>query len=94
MAKTYVGDQIVISLNTGSDISGESGFKIKYMKPDGTKGEWVATIDGTMSVKYTTSSTTPDLNIGGNWAVQSYIGSLYLHGEIASIQVYDPIEVP
>lgn len=31
---------------TGVDITGASARKIKYKKPDGTKGEWVAAEEG------------------------------------------------
>jgi len=61
---------ITLTLSTGRDLTGAINSKILYQKPDGTKGEWTATISG-QSLTYTLSNT--DIDQAGVWKFQTYI---------------------
>lgn len=37
---------------TGVTLTGATGLLIKYIKPDGTTGQWVGTISGTQDIYY------------------------------------------
>lgn len=92
MAKIYKGDiGLKIKLDAGSDISTETTLKIKYIKPDGTDGEWDATVEDTNYAIYVTL--TDDLNKVGVWKVQIYavLTSWTGHGTMASFRVYEPL---
>ena len=77
--KFYVGDVGTdIILDCEETITGATGTKIKYKKPDGTSGEWTAAVyddaesDYTSScLKYTTQA--DDLDIDGLWHFQTYL---------------------
>ena len=85
--KTFIGDQIAILLDTGIDLSGAT-LKIKYRKPDGSSGEWTATIgDSTNIMKYETRES--DLDVKGLWRIQAYaeFGTQGCHGAFAYLYV-------
>jgi len=42
--ETFVNDTIRITINANIDLSGYATLNIRYRKPDGTTGCWVATI--------------------------------------------------
>lgn len=91
MGKIYVGDiGTVILVDCGTVITGATNTKLKIKKPDGSKVEWTATIDGTQKLKYTVIS--GDLNVAGAYYLNA---SLTLSGwsglgETATFSVYDP----
>ena len=96
--KIYVGDiNTIIALDSqGVVLTGAGVLKIKYIKPSGSTGEWVATVDpGDTNVAiYTTALN--DLDVAGIWAFQTYAelpSGWKGHGEIAKQRVYEPIEV-
>ena len=69
--KGDIGTKII--LNTGSNLSTGTVFKIYYRKPDGTTGSWTAQKESDdLSISYTTLSAS-DLDIVGTWALQSYV---------------------
>ncbi|MBI5872698.1 MAG: hypothetical protein HZB36_00945, partial [Candidatus Omnitrophica bacterium] len=69
--KGDIGTKII--LNTGSDLSTGTVFKIYYHKPDGTTGSWTAQKESdNLSISYTTL-TLNDLNVVGTWVLQSYV---------------------
>lgn len=73
MNKIYIGDTPEIELDAIEDISGATVKKIKYVKPNGTKGEYesgVTIVDNT-KLNYQTNDT--DIDIAGNWVYQIYV---------------------
>jgi hypothetical protein len=81
----------LLTLETGIDISAASTKQIKYKKPDGTTGNWTATLQGTTQLKYQMDN--DDLNIAGMWTFQAYvvIGGLDAYGGLLSIEVKQTI---
>jgi hypothetical protein len=70
----HVGDiGIVITFDTGEDLTAATVHQLFYRKPNGTTGEWVNTIDGTKLTFTTTAAT--DLDVGGVWTIQAYVES-------------------
>lgn len=80
----------LIKVDVGSDVTGATVHKIKFIKPDGTTGEWDATV-ATQYLQYTTVD--GDLNQIGEWVVQALVttASGTWHGEIARFEVLEPI---
>lgn len=62
-----------IRYDCGEDISDQTVLKLKYIKPDGTTGEWVATVYDNNTAQYITADIT-DL-IAGEMFIQVYIES-------------------
>jgi len=68
----FVGQSLLLlNLETNLDISSGSNPKIRYQKPSGATGEWVATVNGTTKVQYNVLAA--DLDEDGVWIFQSYI---------------------
>lgn len=66
----YKGQSLVkITLETGQDLTGAT-CKILYKKPDGTKGNWTGTVNGT-AIEYLVQSGNIDQD--GPWTLQSEI---------------------
>ena len=66
--KFYVGDTPLIELDCVADITGATGIKIKYKKPDKTIGDWVGSPVDKRYVTYLCK--TDDLNLPGVWEFQ------------------------
>ena len=81
---------LTISLDTGITLTSATNPKILYIKPDGTKGSWSATING-MKVEKDLANT--DIDQAGTWQFQSYIeiGGEKGFGEIESIEFNNPL---
>ncbi len=90
MGKIYE-DQIGVrlELETSSDLSGVTTAEIKYKKPDGTKGVWSATVDGSKLYYITEAG---DLDKRGVLQVQAHVvGTGFdLLGETAEVQIHPP----
>ena len=90
-SSVYVGDAgTELVMNLGTDISDATVTKIKYKKPNGDIGEWVATIASNLqSISYSTESN--DLDVSGEWSLQSYVvtPSWTGHGTTAVLIVRD-----
>jgi len=87
--KVFVGDiGTEIICDAGSDISAQTTLKILYEKPDGTEGEWVASVYNTNFAKYTTIA--DDIDMEGKWSFRIYVElpSWLGYGEVDSIKVY------
>lgn len=80
----------LIKLDVGSDVTGATVHKIKFIKPDGTTGDWDATV-ATQYLQYTTVD--GDLDQVGEWVAQALVttASGTWHGEIARFDVLEPI---
>lgn len=92
MARIYRGDVgTKIILNAGFDISTQTTLKIKYVKPDGTKDEWNAELEGTKYAYYVTEA--GDLDLTGIWTIQLYVvlTSWSGYGQIATFRVFEPL---
>lgn len=61
-----------IILDTGQDITGATAL-IKYQKPDGTTGSWVATTESSTAGTISISATTGNIDQSGKWALWSYV---------------------
>jgi hypothetical protein len=60
-----------LKFDTGLNLAAATVLKILFERPDGTAGFWAVTvIDGTKLV-YNVLET--DINIAGNWQLQSYV---------------------
>ncbi len=61
---------LIYKLDTGLDLTAASVKKILYKKPDGSKGGWDASVEGTKLV-YNFNDT--DINVSGEWEFQAYV---------------------
>lgn len=59
-----------LTLDTGRDLTGANNTKILYQKPDGTRGEWVASV---VEQSLTYALTNTDIDQPGVWKFQTYI---------------------
>lgn len=87
--KVFVGDiGTEIILDAGSDISSQTTLKIQYEKPDGTSGEWDASVYQTNYAKYTTQS--GDIDMAGVWRFRIYVvlPSWRGYGTVAVVEIY------
>lgn len=68
----YLGEYgKMITIDVGIDISEATATKIRYQKPKGLLGEWIATITGTTTMGYILLE--GDIDTIGRWQLQSYI---------------------
>lgn len=87
MSATYnTQGYLTIRLDTGISLATATDPKIVYIKPNGAKGEWVATISGT-HLEYAAANDTFD--VVGQWSVQAYvlIDGRNAFGKIAAINI-------
>lgn len=61
----------VIRLTSTFDLSTATARTIRYMKPSGRKGEWVATLNGSSNIQYTTTAEN-ELDESGPWTFQGF----------------------
>jgi len=92
MGKIYK-NQYSLSLTLDSDITltGATATKIKYIKPDGTNGEFDATISGTDSLIYEFTAN-DELDQSGDWIFWNYVtfsDNRIAPGEPVIIRVYE-----
>jgi len=74
MGKIYLNQSSLrIQLTTNVDITGATEQVIKYIKPDATTGEWVATIeaDGDGIIYYDLTGT--ELDVAGTWTLWAFV---------------------
>jgi len=86
MSQVFKGQSLLeIRLDTKYSLSGASNFKILYVKPDGTKGEWTGNVSGTEIVYQVAAN---DIDMPGNWQVQAYFekDGRKAYGTIRTIQ--------
>lgn len=88
---SFIGQQIVITLDTGVTLSGADPVRIIYRKPSGETGTWTATVTQTTKVTYTTDEA--DLDEGGLWKMQAYavVDGAEYYGELYETWVKVPI---
>jgi len=92
MGKIYIGQTALrIQLTANIDINNADAF-IKYQKPDGTRGEWVASVyDADKGIIYYDMQATTDLDQEGDWIFWTYIefgNGKVAAGEPVTIYVY------
>ena len=80
----------LINVDVGSDVTGATVHRIKYIKPDGTTDFWDATVL-TRYLQYTTVD--GDLDQVGEWKIQALVttASGTWHGEAARFDVLEPL---
>jgi hypothetical protein len=94
MGKIYKAQtKLRIQRTVSQDISGATALKIKYIKPDGTTGEWTATV-GTAAtgVIYYDVSSSSTLNLSGDWVTWAYVtfaDARSAAGEPVMMRVYE-----
>jgi hypothetical protein len=69
MSKIYVGQtKLKLTLEVGVDITGHSTNQIRFERPDGTRGHFVAVVDQVNPgiISYTVQNQS-DLNQAGRW---------------------------
>lgn len=93
--ETFVGDIILLSIETNVDLVG-TNVEILYKKPDSTYGVWEARIDSKDNSKVVYTTVTDDLDIPGIWQlhVRSYSDSKEAHGKIFELNVNKPLISP
>ena len=87
--RIYVGDYgTEVILDTGSNVSTSTVRKIQYEKPDGTSGEWVASVYNENYIKYTTQQ--DDIDQAGKWKFRAYIEmpTWVGYGTVATKEIY------
>ena len=92
MGQIFAGQtQLTIKLSIGSDISGWISALIKYIKPDKTTGNFVATIDtGNQEISYIVTADT-DIDQVGEWTFWAkgiYSGGNVIVGESKPLWVF------
>lgn len=93
LTDTFIDDTIQINLATCLDISGHATLTIKYRRPDGTVGCWIAAqcAGDVNCITYTTAI--GDLDQSGEWLIQAVAtdAGVSLHGTWASFYVHAPL---
>jgi len=91
--ETFVGDTIIIRVDAGIDLSTYDDLYIKFRRPNGTVGHWVAILDPTNNLRMYYLTDTNDLNLAGEWTIQAHAEELnvHLHGKLVTFDVLDPI---
>lgn len=86
--KIFVDDDVLLTLNTGKVLTAFTDFRIKFKRPDGTKGYWTATIYQTTKIRNTVNFDTC-----GIWQVQAFVSDVNskFHGMFCDIKVYPAI---
>ena len=88
--KVFASDTVRLILNTGKVLSTFTLFKIKYKKPNGIKGSWIADIYPTNNKCLYADVTfdSPDI-----WKVQAYVSknNESYHGMWADVKVYSQL---
>ena len=79
-----------------ANIGAATVMKIRYRKPDGTVGEWVATMHSPTEIEFTTSLVSSELDQEGNWVFQAYVATptWELFGDKVTEHVEPPYVVP
>ena|SRR4030065_1960098 len=88
--KVFVDDDVLLTLNTYKVLTTFTNIRIKFQKPDGTKGRWLAAIHPSLNTRL---RATVNFDESGVWKVQAFVskvGEKY-HGMWADIKVYDAV---
>ena len=97
MQETFVGDTIKLILKTSLVLSGYEDFLIKYKKPDGTTGEFIAAISSEDTKWLEVTLDVNDLDQAGEWTLQACIKddseAVILHGKFVNLMVKEPITI-
>ncbi len=92
MAKIYLDQSnLKITAETGVTVTGALSQVIKFIKPDGSTGEWDATIDGTEDIFYEFSepSELDQLGVWVFWAYVVFADGRNAPGEPEKIEVFE-----
>jgi len=92
--RVFVGDIVKITLDGGAVPLTGYTLSIKYMRPDGTYGHWVATIDPSDNTRAYYTTATTDLDMPGTWLLQLYVvsgGTVRANGMFVDLVVLEPI---
>jgi hypothetical protein len=84
----HVGQSnVAIRLDTETDLTGATAPKILYQRPDGTTGEWDATVEGTFIVR--PASPSAPFDMAGLWRLQAKctFGALTSIGKVATERI-------
>lgn len=95
---TFVGDTPRLTIRTGIDLSGYDVLWIKFRRPNGTQGHWVATIHANTTWMYYDLDPT-DLNMPGTWVLEAHAHeptppgavTARLHGKPLNLEVIQPL---
>lgn len=72
MTEVFLGDTgTEIVLDCGVNVTTATVRKIVARKQNGVKVTWLASLDGTNAIKYTTTEF--DLDVAGTWYLQAYV---------------------
>lgn len=93
--ETFVGDSVKLMLDTNQDLSGYSNLFIKYIRPDGTTGNWASSECPTNNNVMERTLDSGELDMVGTWIVQAYITeppAERFNGIFARFRVLDNID--
>lgn len=81
---------LVITLDTGIDLTGATETKILWQRPNGSQGFWNATVSGTTLSRALTDT---DIDRYGNWKFQAYVikGGKKYYGNITEKLFLKPL---
>ena len=99
MQEAFVGDTVILVVKSGIDLTDEAydSVMIKYKKPDGTTGEFTATVSAENDEWAETTLGVEDLDQPGEWVLQVCVkddaDTVILHGKFIVILVKEPITI-
>jgi len=88
--KVFVDDDVLLTLNTNKVLTTFTTLKIKFERPNGTSGNWAATIHPSINTRM---RAIVNFDVSGVWKVQAFIAKVgeKFHGMWADVKVYDAI---
>lgn len=86
MEKVFAGHSKLLQFDSGIDLTAMPTKLIRYKKPDGTTGQWNATLDG---ISVLVKQVTDEFNQLGIWELQGFAaaGSTSWHGDVVKVQI-------
>jgi hypothetical protein len=93
MSRIFVGQtKLTIQLETGTDITDASSAKIRFRKPNGTLGEFNASISdpekGTIIYEIQNSEEIDQAGFWNFWAFITYSDAKTIAGTVSNIQIF------
>jgi hypothetical protein len=88
--KVFINDDVLLTLNTNKTLTTFTTLRIKFQRPNGSKGYWAAALHPSV---FTKIRATINFDTEGVWKVQAFAskaGEKY-HGMWLDIKVYEAI---
>jgi len=94
LQKIYVGQTALsIQFDTKIDLTTQTAVKIKYIKPDGTTGDWTAGVvgdptDGIIGYDIVSNSDLDQAELWQMWAYVTFAGGTVAPGDSVAVWVH------